>query len=65
MKKEKGVTLIVLVTTIVIMLLLAGLTISGIQGDNGVFDYMKNKTNQEERKSKEIQEDIDYLEDRL
>ncbi len=36
MKKEQGITLLVLVITIIILLILAGITISAITGDNGI-----------------------------
>ncbi len=36
MRKEKGITLLVLVITIIILLILAGITISAITGDNGI-----------------------------
>ena len=35
--KEKGVTLIALVITIIILLILAGITISALTGENGLF----------------------------
>ena len=36
MKKEQGITLLVLVITIIILLILAGITINAITGDNGI-----------------------------
>lgn len=36
-KKEKGITLVVLVITIVILLILAGIAIASLTGDNGLF----------------------------
>ena len=39
--KEKGITLIALVVTIVIMLILAGVTIAAVTGDNGLFSKAK------------------------
>ena len=35
-KNQKGITLLVLVITIIILLILAGVTISAITGDNGI-----------------------------
>ncbi len=35
-RKEKGITLLVLVITIIILLILAGITINAITGDNGI-----------------------------
>ena len=37
MRKEKGITLIALVITIIILLILAGITISTLTGENGLF----------------------------
>ena len=37
MKSTKGITLVALVVTIVILLILAGITITYVFGDNGVF----------------------------
>lgn len=36
MKNQKGITLVALVITIVVLLILAGVTISMVMGDNGV-----------------------------
>ena len=35
-KTEKGITILVLVITIIILLIIAGITISAITGDNGL-----------------------------
>ena len=35
-KEEKGITLIALVVTIVVLLILAGITITYVMGDNGI-----------------------------
>ena len=42
MRKEKGITLIALVITIIVLLILAGVTIAMLTGDNGIL----TKTNQ-------------------
>ena len=36
MKNQKGITLLALVITIIVLLILAGITISAITGDNGI-----------------------------
>ena len=36
-KKNKGITLIALVITIIVLLILAGVTIASLSGDNGIF----------------------------
>lgn len=38
MKSQKGITLVALVITIVVLLILAGVTISMVMGDNGVLN---------------------------
>ena len=35
-KKEEGITLIALTITIIVLLILAGVTIAAISGDNGI-----------------------------
>ena len=42
--QEKGITLIALVVTIVILLILAGVTIATVTGDNGLFSKAKQAT---------------------
>ena len=37
MKKNKGITLVALVITITILLLIAGITIATLGGENGIF----------------------------
>ncbi len=37
MKKEKAITLIALVITIIVLLILAGVTIATLTGENGLF----------------------------
>lgn len=44
-KKEKGITLVALVVTIIILLILAGVTIAIALGDNGLFHKSKEATN--------------------
>ena len=59
MKKcNKGITLIALIITIIVLLILAGVTISMILGDNGI---AKRATNAKERTiAKDLQERIDF-----
>lgn len=46
MKEQKGITLVALVITIIILLILAGISIAAIGSDNGLFGYAKKaKTN--------------------
>lgn len=41
-KNERGITLVALVVTIVVLLILAGITIMYVMSDNGVFGQAKN-----------------------
>ena len=47
-RKEKGITLVALVVTIVILLILAGITIASLTGDNG--SIMEWNANRDSRK---------------
>ena len=44
-KKQKGVTLIALVVTIVILIILAGVSMAMVLGNNGIFEQAKKGTN--------------------
>ena len=56
MKNNKGITLIALIITIIILLILAGVTITMLTGDNGI---LKQATNARETNSKaEFEEQV-------
>ena len=55
-KENKGVTLIALVVTIVVMLILAGVTISVLNGENGIVKQAQKA--KEESKIKELKEKV-------
>ena len=40
-KKEVGITLIALVITVIVLLILAGVTIAALSGDNGILTRAK------------------------
>ena len=40
-KEKKGITLIALVITIIILLILAGITLSALMGENGLIENTK------------------------
>ena len=51
MKNQKGITLIALVITIIVLLILAGVTIATLTGENGILtqaDAAKDNTNRAE-----------------
>ena len=55
MKKTKGITLIALVVTIIVLLILAGVSISMLTGEKGILNQAqnaKNKTEEAERNEK-------------
>ena len=54
MKKNKGITLIALVITIIVLLILAGVTIATLTGDNGLLQKATS-AKQENEKSKELE----------
>lgn len=47
-KKERGITLVALVVTIVVLLILAGVSISLVLGDNGIINKAKDAKTQYE-----------------
>ena len=55
-KKEKGITLIALVITIIVLLILAGVTVATLTGDNGLL----TKTN-EAKESTEIETEKEII----
>ena len=55
MKRENGITLIVLVVTIVVLMILAGISISVLSGENGIITQSrKAKEETEIAEEKEI-----------
>lgn len=61
MKKEQGITLIVLVITIIVLLILSGVAISILTGENGLLTKA-NRAKEEYQKSQEAEEkDLESL----
>ena len=52
-KNEKGVTLIILAVTIVVMLILANVPLSSLKGQDNTIQQAKDNTNATERKEQE------------
>ena len=48
MKKQRGITLIALVVTIVVLLILAGITITYVMSDGGIFNTAKKAADETE-----------------
>ena len=60
-KNNKGITLIALVITIIVLLILAGVTIAALSGDNGILrraTEAKEQTNQKMMKKQKKLEDM-------
>lgn len=53
MKNNKGITLIALVVTIIVLLILAGVSIAMLSGDNGILTNAKNAKEQSSAKNLE------------
>ena len=53
-KNKRGITLIALIVTIIVLLILAGISIAMLTGDNGIFSMAKEaKTKNEEAEARE------------
>ena len=63
--KEKGITLVALVITIIVLLILAGITIGTLFGKNGIIENAKKAKDETERVEKEEQEAIKDIQDSL
>ena len=60
MKKQNGVTLIALVITIVVLLILAGVSIQMVLGDNGILTNAREASKQTKEKEK-----VEYVQNAL
>ena len=59
--KEKGITLVALVITIIILLILAGVTINTALSENGLFKMAKKAVNEYQEAEKQEQEAIEEI----
>lgn len=64
-KKEKGITLIALVVTIVVLLILAAVSISTLTGENGIITQAKKAKTLTKEKEKEEEEELYNLESKI
>ena len=68
-KQNQGITLIALVVTIVVLLILAGITITYVLGDNNIFKLAQDAKNKMEEAIQNDQENfnslVDYLDESL
>lgn len=58
LKNRKGITLIALIVTIIVLLILAGISIGAITGNNGIINQAKNAKNDTEYSQWEEQIDV-------
>ena len=61
--REKGITLIALVITIIVLLILAGVSIAMLTGENGILSQAQNAKNKTNEAAKNEQLDLAKLED--
>lgn len=63
MKKQNGITLVALVVTIVVLLILAGITLTYVLGDNSIFKLAQDAKNKTEEAMRNEQGDMNRLVD--
>ena len=61
-KKQSGITLIALVITVIVLLILAGVTISALSGQNGILQNALKAKEETEKAERKEQEEIQKLE---
>ena len=64
-RNSKGITLIALVITIIVLLILAGVTIAALSGDNGILTRAKETKERTERAQKEEEKTLSNMENIL
>ena len=60
--KNRGITLIALVITIIVLLILAGVTIAALSGDNGILTKAKEAKEKTEQAQKEEEKTLSNME---
>ena len=60
-KQEKGITLIALVVTIVVLLILAGVSVNALFGNNGIIEKAKEAQNKMDKATENDQKEINEL----
>ena len=61
MKQERGITLIALVVTIVVLLILAGVSINALFGNSGIIEKAKEAQNKMDKATENDQKEINEL----
>ena len=65
MKKERGITLVSLVVTIIVLIILAGVSLNAVVGDNGIITIAKEQKNKIEEVGKKEANELAMLEEQL
>jgi len=60
-KNSRGITLIALVVTIIVLLILAGTTYTLVIGNDGIFNKAKNATEKYENSARNEQKDMNSM----
>ena len=61
-QKEKGITLIALAVTIIVMLILAGVTITTLTGEHGIIKMAQEAKNKKDTAEKKEEKNLDEME---
>ena len=49
LKKNNGLTLVALIITVIVMLIIAGITVTALTGDNGIINSAENADSEKNR----------------
>ena len=63
--KQKGITLIALVVTIIVLIILAGVSITMLVGDNGIVTQAQRAKQETEQTEKQEKEHMGQLEEEM
>ena len=63
--REKGITLIALVITIIVLLILAGVSIAMLTGENGILTQAKNAKSETEAAAEDEAQKLQQIEDKM
>ena len=64
-RKQTGITLIALVITVIVLLILAGVTIAALSGDNGILTRAKEAQEKTEQAQKDEEKILSEMENML
>ena len=61
--KEKGITLIALVVSIIVLIILAGVSITMLVGENGIITQAQRAKEETEQAERKEESDLDYMDE--